>query len=210
MQRFVLLKGLLFSVALLAGLALGEQPVAGQASGSGLDRPHVALGYVANAPHMMAGVGGYVMFPYLGRIGRIGVYLDAKLDIEDPSGDDVFEAGYTARRVVEEISGAEFIRRELSYQAVNVALIRPLTHSLAVYAGGGLVRVTEYHLFQEFSSDLGFAGIFWVEAPHLEEVRGNLMVGAFLRMSSFLSTQVGFETEPRGFTVGASFRLPRR
>jgi len=207
MQRFVLLKGFVFPVVLLAGLALGEQPVAGQAPASGFDRPHVALGYVANAPNMMAGIAGYAVFPYL---GGIGVYLDAKLDIEDPSGDDVFEAGYTARRVVEEISGAEFIRRELSYQAVNLALVRPLTHSLAVYAGGGLVRVSEYHLFEAFSSDLGFAGVFWVEAPGVEEIRGNLMAGIFLRMSSFLSTQVGFETEPRGFTVGASLRLPRR
>ena len=207
MQRFVLLKGLLFSVALLAGLALCEQPVAGQAPGSGFDRPHVALGYVANAPNMMAGIAGYAIFPYL---GGIGLYLDAKLDIENPSGDDIFEDGITARQVVDQISGAKFIRRELSYQAVNVALPRPLTHSRAVYAGGGVVKVSEYHLFQEFSSDLGFAGIFWVEAPHLEEVRGNLMVGAFLRMSSFLSTQMGFETEPRGFTFGASLRLPRR
>ena len=186
MRRFVFLKGLVFPVVLLAGLALGEQPVAGQAPGSGFDRPHVALGYVANAPDMMAGVSGYVMFPYL---GGIGLYLDAKMDIENPSGDDTFEDGLTALQVVDQISGANFIRRELSYQAFNVALLRPLTHSLAVYAGGGLVKVTEYHLFEAFSSDLGISGIFWVEAPHLEEVRGNLMAGIFLRMSSFLSTQ---------------------
>ena len=207
MQRFVLLKGLLFSLVLSAGLVLGKQPVAGQAPGSGFDRPHVGLGYVANAPHMMVGVSGYAIFPYL---GGIGLYLDAKLDVENPSGDNIFEDHLTARQVVEQVSGAEFIQRELSYQAVNVALMRPITHSLSVYAGGGLVRVAEYHLFQEFSSDLGVAGIFWVEAPGVEEVRGNLMVGAFLRMSSFLSTQVGYETEPQGFTVGASLRLPRR
>ena len=193
--------------ALLCGLAMGTGSVAGQASGSGLDRPHFGIGYAANAPNLMAGGGAYVVTPYF---GGIGVYLDAKFDVEDPSGELTFEKGLTAEDVVNEIEGAEFIRRESSYRSFNAALLKPLTPYLILYAGGGLVQRFRFHLYEAPESDLGVSGIFWVKAPAEDDTMGNFMLGVFMRVSSFLSTQVGIETEPRGFTVGVSLRPPRR
>jgi hypothetical protein len=72
------------------------------------------------------------------------------------------------------------------------------------------VKVSEYHLYQGETPDLGQGGVFWVEDTDWDEVRGNVILGAFFRLSSFLSSQVGFETEPKGFSAGVSFRLPNR
>jgi hypothetical protein len=187
-------------------LAMGAESVSGQASASGLDRPHFGIGYAANAPNLMAGGGGYVVTPYF---GGIGLYLDAKFDVEDPSGDIAFEKGLTADDVVNEVEGAEFIKRESSYRSFNAALVKPVTPYLMVYAGGGLVQRSRFHWYEAPESDLGVSGIFWVRAPAEDDTMGNFMLGMFMRVSSFLSTQVGLETEPRGFTIGVSLRLPR-
>lgn len=193
--------------ALLCGLGLGVGSVSGQASASGLDRPHIGIGYAANAPNLMAGGGAYWVTPYF---GGIGLYLDAKFDVEDPSGDPSFEAGLTANDVVNQIEGADFIKRESSYRSFNAALVKPVTPYLILYAGGGLVQRFRYHLYEAPDSDLGLSGIFWVEAPEEDDTMPNFMMGMFMRISSFLTTQTGIETEPRGFTIGASLRLPRR
>jgi len=209
MQRCTFCRGLLWSLALLGLMVSFTTPAGAQAVRSPLDQPHFAIGYAANAPDIMAGVGAYYVSSFL---GGIGLYVDAKFDLENPSDDkDTFESGLTAEDVVNspDLVGADFIQDEKSYRSFNVAVVRPVSPYLAVYAGGGLVQVTEYHLFEDPDSDLGQGGVFWVEAPEFDETRANFMMGAFLRMSSFLSTQIGFETEPRGFTVGASLRLPR-
>ena len=204
-RSFSMRPSLLAALALLCSASPGA--LEAQSVESPLDQPHFGLGYVANAPDMMAGVGGYYMSSVL---GGLGLYLDAKFDIEDPSGEDTFESGLTAEDVENTVQGADFIRREPSYQSFNAAIVRPVSPYLLVYAGGGLVRVSEYHLFEADNQELGSAGVFWVEAPAQDETRGNIMLGAFLRMSSFLSVQVGFESEPRGFTFGGSLRLPGR
>lgn len=207
MRRCISCRGFLCSLALLGLMVSLTTRANAQAVESPLDRPHIALGYTANAPDVMGGVGAYYVSSLL---GGIGLYVDAKFDLENPSDDgDTFESGLTAGDVVNQVQGAEFVQSEKSYRSFNVAVVRPLSPYLAVYAGGGLVQVTEYHLFEDPDSGLGQAGVFWVEAPEFDETRPNFMIGGFLRMSSFLSTQIGFETEPRGFTVGASLRLPR-
>jgi hypothetical protein len=193
-----------FLLAVVCGL---PRPGEAQSVASGLDRPHLALGYVGNAPDAMVGGGGYYMTSLL---GGLGLYLDAKFDIDNPSRDDSFESGLTAQQVLDQVAGANFVQSEKSFQSFNAAVVRPVSPYLAVYAGGGIVKVTQYHLFEQPTSGLGKAGVFWVEAPEFEETRANVMIGAFLRMSSFISTQIGIETEPRGFTIGASFRLPNR
>lgn len=205
MHRSISSETILTLTFMLALLGLVPQEGAAQSVESPLNRPHFALGYTANAPDIMGGIGGYYISSHL---GGIGLYLDAKFDLENPSGEDTFESGLTAEDVLNQVTGAEYVQNEKSYRSFNAAVIRPLSPYLAVYAGGGIVQVSEYHLFEESTSGLGTAGVFWVEAPEFDETRPNFMIGAFLRMSSFISTQVGFETEPRGFTIGASFRLP--
>jgi hypothetical protein len=195
------------AAAVLLGFALVCQPAGGQDLASGLDRPHFAVGYAANAPNLMGGGGAYLVTRYF---GGIGVYLDAKFDVENPSGDRNFESGLTADDVLDQVVGAQFIKREASYRSFNAALVRPVSPYLIVYAGGGLVQRSYYHLYEAPSEpDLGYAGVFWVKAPSEDDTQANFMLGVFMRVSSFLSTQAGIETQPRGFTVGASFRLPR-
>lgn len=194
------------AAALLCALPIGVEPASGQASGSGLDRPHFGIGYAANAPNLMAGGGAYVVTRYL---GGIGLYLDAKFDVEDPSGDIAFEDGLTADDVLDQVEGADFIKRESSYRSFNAALIRPVTPYLLVYVGGGLVQRTRFHWYEAPESDLGLSGVFWVRAPAEDDTMGNFMLGIFMRVSSFLSTQVGLESGPRGFTIGVSLRPPR-
>jgi hypothetical protein len=195
------------SLLLLLGLGLVSQSAEGQSVESQPDRPHLGLGYVVNAPNMMAGVGGYAIFDVL---GGLGLYIDAKFDIETPAGDDYFESGLSVEEAENTVPGIEFVESENSFRALNFALVRPVNPQLLVYVGGGVVNVSQYHLYQSDSDGLGQGGVFWVEDTDWDEVRGNLMVGAFFRLSSFLSSQVGFETEPRGFTAGLSVRLPNR
>ena len=207
MHHCTALKGTLVSLALITALFFGSMPLGAQSVENGLDRPHFALGYVANAPHLMGGVSGYVLTDYL---WGFGLYMDVKIDLETPAGHAAFESGLTATDVVNGIPGADFVRRELGYQAFNLGVAKALSPELIVYVGGGLVRVEEYHLYEEPSSeDLGLSGVFWVAAPSYDQTRSNFMLGAFLRLSSFLSSQIGFESEPKGFTIGVSLRLPR-
>jgi hypothetical protein len=207
MGRCVFMRRSVVWTLILLGVGLGRQPAGGQMSGTGLDRAHVAIGYVANAPDLMVGGGGYAIFDFL---GGIGLYVDAKFDLETPAGEDTFEAGLTVGDAENQI-GAGFIQTDFGYQSFNAALVRPLNSELAVYVGGGLVKLKGYRLYQDLdpASELGVSGVFWVEDTSQDEVRGNVMFGAFLRLNSFLSSQVGIETEPKGFTVGVSFRLPR-
>jgi len=171
-----------------------------------VERAQFGIGYVANAPESMAGIGGYVILPAL---GGIGLYLDAKFDPTDPSDKSGFEAGLTAEQVRETVPGNEFIKDESSWQSFNAAVVRPLNPYLIVYAGGGVAKRTVFELYEEPSGTWGMSGVLWVEAPDREETRVNFMLGAILRLSSRISTHFGFETEPTGVTVGASVRVPR-
>jgi hypothetical protein len=205
MDRSVFLKGWLASPVLVVVLALGSEPLGAQAPSAPLNRPHFGLGYLSNAPDLLGGASGYVITGYRG----LGLFLDAKFDYENPSSHDAFEPGLTATEVVNQVSGADFVSSESSYQSFNFGLAKALSTELILYVGGGFVMVSEYHLYDQPTSGLGVSGVFWVEAPAYDETRGNFMAGGFLRLSSFLSTQVGFESEPKGFTFGVSLRLPR-
>jgi hypothetical protein len=115
-------------------LGFAPQSIEGQSTTSPLNRPHFGLGYVANAPNMMAGVAGYAVFNVL---GGLGIYVDAKMDIETPAGDDHFESGLSAQEAVNTVPFIEFIERESAYRGFNVALVRPVNPQMLLYIGGG-------------------------------------------------------------------------
>lgn len=207
------LRGLLIFVV-CNGLALDVRPGAGQTPSTGsteppstLSRAHFGVGYVGNAPSAMLGGSGYLIIPT--SKGPFGLYLDAKFDVGNPSNETGFEPGLTASQVEDEVVGNEFVRSEGSWRSFNAALLRPLSPYFYVYAGAGIAQRTVYHLYEEPSLTLGVAGVFWVEAPARSEHSLNLLTGAILRLSSRISTQFGFETQPRGVTVGISARIPR-
>jgi hypothetical protein len=193
-------------VALLLGISTGsgQPPLGAQSLPRELSRTQFGIGYVANAPNMLGGGNAYVLFPVL---GGIGLYVDAKFDLDNPSDDIAFRSDVTDDEIGSQIPGAEYIKKEFSWKSFNVGVVRPLTPFLMVYGGAGPSRATVYHLYQTIEADIGRA--LWVEAPDLEETRVNLMLGMFLRLTSLISSQFGFETQPRGITAGASLRLPR-
>lgn len=189
-------------VVLLAsfGAALAA-PAAGQIS----PFPRFGASYVANAPDLMGGIGGYVLFPAL---GGLGLYVDAKFDLDSPARDDIFIPTHTAQQVEDEIEGVRFINDSESWRSFNAALVRPLTPALMLYAGAGIATRKRYREYEDPDSELSELGVFLVEAPDEEWTTVNGLVGGFLRMSRWLDFQFGLETRPRGFTVGASLRLP--
>jgi hypothetical protein len=179
---------------------------AGSLVGQELDRVRFGVGFVANAPSQMAGISGYVLLPVL---GGIGVYADGKWDIDSPADDRAFDASRTAADLEADPSsaGTRFLKRETSwYRSFNLALVRPFNPFLMVYAGGGYAEGERYGLYQELVGEVGRA--LWVRDPRQDEDRVSFMAGLILRLLPVLSTQVGLETQPRGFTAGMSLRLP--
>lgn len=169
------------------------------------DRMQFGLGYAGNAPDALGGVAAYAIWP---AFGGLGIYVDAKFDIESPENDRAFDATRTRVTVENEVQGAQFLRSEESFRSFNAALVRPLSQALFIYAGGGIAKAKSYYLYNvPTQGDVGDALL--VAAPDQDEDRVNLMAGIILRMSSILSSQFGFETEPQGVTVGVSLRLPR-
>lgn len=170
-----------------------------------LDRTQFGIGFVANAPDAMTGVGGYVVFP---QYGGFGIYVDAKFDYDNPSDLEEFEAGLTPTQVQADWEGATILEYQSSYRSFNIALVKAVSPYLMAYAGGGIAQRSRFWEFEESSWTLGRGGIFWVEAPEEKETRTNMMIGLIMRLSSRISSQFGFETQPRGITAGISLRLP--
>lgn len=185
------------AVSLAAPAAVSAQVV---------DAPRFGIGYVANAPDQMAGGSAYAIFPVA---GGLGLYVDAKFDVDSPSKDIAFRPDLTGAEVrsSEEFTGARFLKQEFSYRSVNVALVRPINTGVSIYAGGGMAWGENYKLYEQIIGELGYA--LWVVDPEFDETEVNLMGGLILRISSVLSTQIGYETQPNGVTAGVSLRLPR-
>lgn len=192
-------------VALL--LAVSGPPALGQSTPQPLTGVQFGIGYVANAPEAMAGASGYVVLPWW---RGLGLYVDAKLDVSGPTG----ERGYAPDITVAQILGGdykkEFIKGEDSWRSVNAAILHPVNSFLGLYGGAGVARKTSFELYQvDPDSGVGEGGVVWAEDPEAEEVRVNLMAGLITRLTPEVSSHFGFETQPRGLTVGISFRLPR-
>ncbi len=213
MHRTVSTRALSLGVVSLAWMALGAGPMEGQNNPGPLLGPQFGVGFVGNAPDAMVGGGGYVLLPELGPItGGIGLYVDFKWNLDDPASDREYVEGLTPAEFLNDPDrvSADFRRTEPSWWSINAAVVRPLTPFLLGYAGGGLARKTEYDLYNVSPNDpAGVGGLVLVKNPDGEETRLNLMAGIIMRLTASVSTHFGFETQPRGLTIGASLRLPR-
>ena len=213
MRRLVVQAGVLLELGLF-GVAFTSSPqVAGQNTPPDLTGPQFGLGYVGNAPNAILGGAFYFVLPELGPIqGGVGLYLDAKFDIDDPTDDRGFNGSVTVQEILGDPlrESATFIRAEETYYSINLALVRPVTPFLMVYAGGGMAKMTRYELFNVAQDDpVGVGGVVLAENPNASATRGNLMVGILMRMTARFTAHFGFESEPRGVTAGLSLRLPR-
>lgn len=207
MMRPTLARAVLPVAACLATLALPAAPAAAQqGSIPALSRTQFGVGWVGNAPEATLGGSAYVLLP---RSGGIGLYVDAKFDASNPSGERGYDASVTSSQIAAQVVGATFVKTEDSWSSVNVAVMRPLTPYLIAYAGGGLARATRFDLWDvEPETPFGEGGVVWAEAPDQEETSVNLMVGVLMRLTRRASAHFGYETKPSGLTVGVSLRLP--
>ncbi len=191
--------------AMAAILALSALVWAAGLEAQVVTRPQFGVGYVANAPDAVAGASAYALWPVL---GGLGLYVDAKFDIDSPNKDIAFRTDIDAEdmRTSPEFSGARFLNQEFSFKSLNVAVLRPLTTGLMVYAGGGVAWGENYKLYEQIIGELGYA--IWVADPGFDETRVNVMGGFMLRLNAHLTTQFGYETQPKGVTAGISLRIP--
>lgn len=205
MRGIMRLRGLVAPLGFI--LVLGSFPSRAetQEEPGELDHTHFGIGYIANAPDLMSGVGAYFVIP---KLGGIGLYVDAKFDVKNPSDSPEFDSSLTADDVPNEVEGASYIESESSYRSFNVAVVRPVSPFLMVYAGGGLAHRTRYAEYEDPRQTHGRGGVFWVESPSEEEDRVNLMIGMMMRVGPRITSHFGFETQPRGITAGLSLRLP--
>jgi len=164
------------------------------------------VGYVVNAPDMTLGGSAHVILP---TAGGIGLYVDMKFDQSPTTEERGYDPNFTSLEVAG-LEGSDYVETDESWEGFNVALIRPLNPTLWVYAGAGVAKVTRYDLYNvDPEVEVGIGGVAWVENPATAETRTNFMVGIMMRLSSLLSAQFGYETQPDGVTVGVSLRLPR-
>ena len=187
--------------AVLFGIATGAPLAAQQSRQTG---PVFGIGYVTNAPDLLAGGAAYVVLPVL---GGLGVYVDAKFDTSSPGEHEAFDPTLTAQQVDDEIGDA-FRDDESSWRSINAALVRPVTPAFTVYAGAGYVRERVYYEYFDDTRERGLAGVYWVEAPDQEANTVNVLAGMMLRMTSWINAHFGIETTPRGATVGISITYP--
>lgn len=192
----------MFALVLLWGVSSGAAPAKAQA----LSWSRFGIGYAVDAPSMMAGVGGYILFPAL---HGWGLYGDAKFDVSSPSHNQYF-VHMTAQQVLDTVPGVIYQSHKESWQGFDLALVRPVTPGLMLYVGGGYAKRREYEYFYDPAQQLGQLGLFWAEATDQAETTLNFMFGGFFRMSRYLAFQTGFETRPLGFSLGGFLKFPPR
>lgn len=162
----------------------------------------LGVGYVANAPQMLLGGTVWAVIPGL---NGWGIYLDAKMDPEDPIGDGVLFSNMTRADVDEQWpSDLEFVSDE-RWRGFSVAAMKQLSDEMVLYAGGGYSEETVYQQYFDSQENRGVLGWYWVEDPDESRSGLNLVVGGMLRIAESVRIQFGGETVPMGFTIGLSY-----
>jgi len=169
-----------------------------------LERPFVALGYVANAPEQLAGVGLIVTHP---AIRRWGAYVNFKWSPDSPKKRSNYDPTITSIDVENEFRD-EYVSFDIVWTSINVAVARTVMPQLTVYAGAGHARSEGFDQFFDEEQERGEQGYYWVTHPDDEKTEVNYFVGAFLRAGRYFAFQIGLESAPKGFTVGGSLVLP--
>ena len=193
-----------------AALLLTALPAAAQigvpASRARTFQPRVGIGYMANIPHQFAGVSAHVLLDYF---GGVGLYVDAKFDPDGPEDEEGFIDSLTAAEVDQNFND-QFFSEEGVWTSFNVGVMKSLGPQFVVYAGAGWADAKQYVEYLDSDRDLGEAGFYWVRDPDNSGGELNVMGGAMFQLTSNIAFQVGAESAPGGFTVGASYLIPLR
>lgn len=197
------------SLALAAAL-LGAAPAAAQigvpASRAMSFEPRFGVGYVANMPNQFAGVSAHFISDFM---GGLGVYVDAKFDVSSPEDEEGYEPDLTAAEVEDQFADQLF-HTEGSWRSVNVAIMRPLAPQFVVYAGAGIADGKQYGEYIDTEGERGVEGFYWVRDEEASGTEVNFLGGAMFQLTRNVAFQVGLESQPRGFSVGASYLVPIR
>ncbi|HEU0300165.1 MAG TPA: hypothetical protein VFR37_11940 [Longimicrobium sp.] len=205
MQRFSCARQL---AAAAAALLLTALPATAQigvpASRARAFQPRVGIGYLANVPNQFVGGSAHVL---LDVFGGVGLYVDAKFDPESPEDSEGFIDSLTVAEVEENFND-QFFSEEGSWTSFNVAVMKALGPQFVVYAGAGWADAKQYVEFLDSDRDLGESGFYWVRDEENSGGEVNVMGGAMFQLTSNIAFQVGAESAPGGFTVGASYLIP--
>jgi hypothetical protein len=175
--------------------------VAGQATFR--SRTHPGLGFTVNAPTQILGFNVLAFGP---AFAGWGGYADAKFTRESPKNEDGFVTDITVAQA--EGFDDQHMASESEWTTVNAAVVRVVSDALALYGGAGYSKEKAYRRYFDETSTRGLFGTYWIEDPDASGARVNVLGGAFFRATQSFVLQFGFEAQPRGFTVGASYILP--
>lgn len=199
-----------YALALAAAALCAAAPAAAQigvpASRAMSFEPRFGIGYVANMPNQFAGVSAHFISDFL---GGLGVYVDAKFDVESPEDEEGFEPDLTAAEV-DETRGDQVFHEDGSWRSVNVALMRPIAPQFVVYLGAGYADGKHYRQYIDTEGELGLEGFYWVRDEENSGSEINVLGGAFFQLTRSIAFQVGAESKPGGFTLGVSYLVPLR
>lgn len=168
-------------------------------------QPRFGIGYVANVPNQFAGVTGHWISS---RFGGLGVYLDAKFDLDSPEQKDWYVDSLTVADADERL-GDRVFSRDGSWTSVNVALMRPLTPQFTLYGGLGYSEGKEYVEYHDPQLRIHETGFYWVRDEATSGTKLNLLGGAMMQLTRTVAVHFGAESQPAGFTVGMSYLIPR-
>jgi hypothetical protein len=193
------------TLSTVAGAALALLLLGGNAEAQGAPTPGLlGFGYVSNAPDMLVGATLWTVIPGL---QGWGLYLDAKMDPEDPVGDGFLYGGLTAVEAEQQWPNDLKYISNSRWRGFNVAITKALTDEMVLYLGGGYAEETVYKQYKDSQENRGILGWYWVEDPDASRTGVNVLVGGFLRIAKSVRIQFGGETRPAGFTVGLSYVL---
>lgn len=191
-------------VAAATAPALSAQVVGGRTAPA--FQPRMGVGYVANVPNQFVGASGHFVSNFL---GGMGLYVDAKFDLDSPEDDEKFVDSLTAADVEDEL-GDQLLRRDGVWTSVNVALTRAVTPQLVAYAGLGYSDAQEYVEYLDENRQMGQLGFYTVLDEEASGGQVNFLGGVMFQISRTVALQLGGETAPAGFTVGVTYLVPLR
>lgn len=162
------------------------------------------VGYTVNAPSQLLGFSTMVVGQ---RFAGWGVYADYKLTLDPPSDRPEYDATLSVDHAVNQFND-RFVGNESAWTTFNLAVVRALTGTFAVYVGGGYSKEKAYQQFFDASQTRGQYGFYWVDDDGGSGTRVNLLAGVWFRLTESIMVQFGGESAPRGFTIGASLAVP--
>src|SRR5262245_24360006 len=191
----------LIGAIVLSALLTAVDPAAGQATFRSRNYP--GLGFTANAPTQLLGFSGMTFGPAL---RGWGAYIDAKFTLESPRDKDGFVTDITVAQA--EATDDVHMNSKSEWTSVNAAMVRVVSDALALYAGAGYSKEQSFRRYYAATETRGFFGNYWIEDPDASGNRINVLAGAIFRTTRSFLIQFGFEAQPSGFTVGATYVLP--